>query len=104
MSLVDIHIGTRIKDRRRSLGITQSDLAQTVGFLQSVIRDVEAGTTRLSVSDLDRLAEALNVPTSFFFEDLQDKPVAGDAKTGLNGFLTMHITEKGDQSNGRYTR
>jgi transcriptional regulator with XRE-family HTH domain len=72
--MVDGHIGRRLRDRRRTLGLSQAQLAERMGFTPPQINRYEHGTTRLSASGLWRAAEALEVPPSYFFDGLGAGP------------------------------
>jgi transcriptional regulator with XRE-family HTH domain len=50
--------------------MTQVALAERMGLSYQQIQKYEHGTSRLSASQLCRLAEALDVPISYFFEGL----------------------------------
>ena len=57
-----MHIGERIKARRVSLGLTQRELAEKMGYKNhSVIARVEAGKVDLPQSRLDQFAEVLGL-------------------------------------------
>src|SRR4051812_35879747 len=73
---VDGHIGRRLRDRRRTLGLSQAQLAARMGFTPPQINRYEHGTTRLSASGLWCAAEALEVPPSYFFDGLSE-PLEG---------------------------
>jgi len=72
--VVDGHIGSRLRERRRALGLSQAQLAARMGFTPPQINRYEHGTTRLSAGGLWRAAEALEVPPSFFFDGLGEHP------------------------------
>ncbi len=72
---VDVHVGKRIRHRRWLVGITQQQLAETVGIKFQQIQKYETGMNRVSASRLWDIAEALSVPVSFFFEGLGDEHV-----------------------------
>lgn len=56
------HIGDRIKARRVSLGWTQRDLAEKMGYKNhSVVARVEAGKVDLPQSRLDQFAKVLGL-------------------------------------------
>ena len=57
--VVDRHIGARLRERRRALGLSQAQLAARMGFTPPQINRYEHGTTRLSGSGLWRAAQAL---------------------------------------------
>ena len=67
---IDVHVGSRLRVRRTSLGLSQERLAQHLGVTVQQIRDYEDGTKRISASRLHKLAEVLEVPITYFFEDL----------------------------------
>ncbi|PLS23534.1 helix-turn-helix domain-containing protein [Neptunicoccus cionae] len=87
---VDIHVGKRVRHRRWMLGVTQQQLGNKVGIKFQQIQKYETGMNRISASRLWDIAEALEVPVSFFFEGF-DKPeeileaemqASGDAQQG----------------------
>jgi transcriptional regulator with XRE-family HTH domain len=71
---VDAHVGKRVRHRRWMVGMTQQQLAEKVGIKFQQIQKYETGMNRISASRLWDIAEALNVPVSFFFEGLREEP------------------------------
>ena len=53
-------IGTLIRDARRHQGLTQSDLADSLGTSQSAVARIEQGKQNLSLEMLARIGEALD--------------------------------------------
>ena len=70
---VDVHVGKRVRHRRWMLGVTQQQLAERVGIKFQQIQKYETGMNRISASRLWDIAEALDVPVSFFFEGLDGR-------------------------------
>lgn len=70
---VDLHVGKRIRHRRWMVGMTQQQLADTVGIKFQQIQKYETGMNRVSASRLWDIAEAMQVPVSYFFEGLDDE-------------------------------
>lgn len=68
---VDVHVGKRIRHRRWLVGMTQQQLAERVGIKFQQIQKYETGANRVSASRLWDIADALDVPVSFFFEGLE---------------------------------
>jgi len=68
---IDHHVGKRIRRRRRLLGLTQQQLAESVGIRFQQVQKYESGANRVSASRLFELAEALDVPVQYFYEGLQ---------------------------------
>ena len=80
---VDVHVGKRIRHRRWLVGVTQQQLAETVGIKFQQIQRYETGANRVSASRLWDIAESLEVDVSFFFTGLQNEDAAiGDAEAG----------------------
>lgn len=71
---VDVHVGKRVRHRRWLIGMTQQQLAERVGIKFQQIQKYETGANRISASRLWDIADALEVPVSFFFEGLQEAP------------------------------
>jgi len=67
---IDIHVGARVRLRRNLLGLTLETLAKAVGVTYQQLQKYERGVNRISASRLFNLRRALDVPVSFFFEDM----------------------------------
>ena len=67
---IDIHIGRRLRLRRMYLGIAQKDLAILAGISYQQIQQYEIGGNRLSAQRLWIFSRLLDIPVSFFFEDM----------------------------------
>ena len=74
MDLIDIHLGRRLRRRRRILGLTQQQLAGACGVRFQQIQKYECGANRISAARLWQLSEALKVPVSHFYEGLAGTP------------------------------
>ena len=76
---IDLHVGKRLRRRRRLLGLTQQQLAESIGIRFQQIQKYECGANRVTASRLYELSVALNVPVNYFFEGLQ--PVESTTST-----------------------
>jgi transcriptional regulator with XRE-family HTH domain len=56
-------IGTRLAKLRKTLGLTQKELAQKIGITQTLISDYEVGRAHLVDEMIIRFSIALNVST-----------------------------------------
>lgn len=72
---VDIHVGMRIRARRKVLGVSQSKLAETVDMSFQQVQKYERGANRVSASVLFTFSHALKCPIQDFFSGL-DQPDA----------------------------
>ena len=73
---IDLHVGNRVRQRRRLLGMTQQALAEAVNIRFQQIQKYESGANRISASRLWELATALRVPVPYFYEGLGDAAAA----------------------------
>ena len=67
---VDVHVGGRVRMRRTMLGMTQERLGQALGLTFQQIQKNEHGINRIGSSRLFQLSRILDVPISFFFDDM----------------------------------
>ena len=67
---IDVHLGRRLRRRRRLLGLTQQQLAGACGVRFQQIQKYECAANRMSAARLWQLAEVLEVPISYFYEGL----------------------------------
>lgn len=70
--LLNQHIGRRLRQRRKALGLTQSDLGAMVGMRFRQIHKYECGENRTSATALWKLACALDVSIPYFFDGLDE--------------------------------
>ncbi len=66
---IDVHVGTRIRTRRRLMGMSQTGLGNLLSVTFQQVQKYEKGMNRVGSSRLAHIAEVLDVPISFFFED-----------------------------------
>lgn len=67
---VDIHVGSRVRLRRTLLGMSQDTLAQAVGLTFQQIQKYEHGANRIGSSRLLQMAQVLEVPVGYFFDEM----------------------------------
>ena len=77
---VDVHVGTRIRMRRKVLGMSQEKLAERLGLTFQQVQKYERGANRVSASKLYQAARALQTPISYFFEGLAEPDSESGAK------------------------
>ena len=87
---VDIHVGSKIKLRRKLVGLSQSSLAEHVGKTFQQFQKYETGKNRISASVLFQVAQALRTPIDYFFDIPTEEPEeaehSGRARS-INDFL-----------------
>lgn len=67
---VDIHVGGRVRLRRTLMGMSQGELGERLGLTFQQIQKYESGMNRISASRIFDMARVLDVPTTFFFDDM----------------------------------
>lgn len=86
---IDIHLGKRLRRRRRLLGLTQQQLAASCGVRFQQIQKYECAANRMSAARIWQLAEVLEVPVAYFYEGLGGErdctPSSGEAREGREG-------------------
>jgi transcriptional regulator with XRE-family HTH domain len=78
-SPIDTHVGTRIRLRRTLMGMSQERLGESLGLTFQQVQKYERGVNRVGASRLFDLSRVLDVPISFFFDDLPE------ALSGIHG-------------------
>jgi transcriptional regulator with XRE-family HTH domain len=65
---IDKHVGSRLRMRRLTLDMSQTDIADALGLTFQQVQKYEKGSNRISASRLQHLSQILQVPVPFFFE------------------------------------
>jgi transcriptional regulator with XRE-family HTH domain len=87
---VDLHVGARIRLRRRMQGVSQEKLADALGLTFQQVQKYERGANRVSASKLYEIAAALHAPVSYFFDGLADPCEAHLKRNGATTEQTVH--------------
>jgi transcriptional regulator with XRE-family HTH domain len=67
---IDVHVGSRVRLRRTLLGMSQEKLGDAIGLTFQQVQKYERGTNRVGSSRLFDRARVLDVPVSFFFDEM----------------------------------
>jgi transcriptional regulator with XRE-family HTH domain len=67
---IDVHVGKRLRLRRTLLGMSQERLGELLGLTFQQVQKYERGVNRIGSSRLFELGQILDVPVSFFFDDM----------------------------------
>lgn len=74
-----MEIGRRIRALRLERGLSQSNLADSIGLTFQQVQKYEKGMNRVSAGRLQRIAEMLNIPVTFFFASAGTRIKKGEA-------------------------
>ncbi len=67
---VDVHVGSRVRLRRTMLGMSQEKLGKAINLTFQQVQKYERGANRIGASRLYELSQVLDVPISFFFDEM----------------------------------
>ncbi len=73
---VDMHVGLRMRQRRALLGMSQTALGNSVGLTFQQVQKYERGSNRMGSSRLYEFAKVLDVPVSYFFDEMLSNALA----------------------------
>ena len=92
---IDVHVGRRVRLRRKELGLSQERLAGGLGLTFQQVQKYERGANRVSASKLFEVARILRVPIGYFFEGLDDpaSPDGGDYANAWTGVVEDLLAE-----------
>jgi transcriptional regulator with XRE-family HTH domain len=105
-SPIDVHVGSRIRLRRTLLGMSQERLGEALGLTFQQVQKYERGVNRVGASRLFDLSRVLDVPISFFFDDMPESLASnygGHAARRATGFAEMQDSFTDDALNRRET-
>ncbi len=105
-SPIDVHVGSRIRLRRTLLGMSQERLGEALGLTFQQVQKYERGVNRVGASRLFDLSRVLDVPISFFFDDMPESLTSaygGQASRRAVGFSESQDGFTDDALNRRET-
>jgi transcriptional regulator with XRE-family HTH domain len=86
---IDRQVGVRVRMRRLMLDMSQQKLAAGLGLTFQQVQKYEKGSNRIGAGRLQQLAEILQVPVGFFFEDF---PTTGRKQAALPSYIADFLT------------
>jgi transcriptional regulator with XRE-family HTH domain len=87
---VDLHVGARVRMRRRLRGVSQERLAESLGLTFQQVQKYERGANRISASKLYEIAASLQTPVGYFFEGLADPSALDGDVEGVSSEQLVH--------------
>ena len=82
---IDVHVGTRLRVRRKLLGMNQTNLGDAIGLTYQQVQKYERGANRISASRLFDLSRLFDVPIQFFFDDMPKAVAVSSLATKKRG-------------------
>jgi transcriptional regulator with XRE-family HTH domain len=91
---IDKHVGARVRKRRIMLGLAQQQVAELIGVTYQQLYKYEKGETRVAASRLLKIAQALGVEVSYFFQGMNaEEPLQLTPHQRMLLDLARHFTE-----------
>jgi transcriptional regulator with XRE-family HTH domain len=108
---VDTYVGSRVRLRRDTLGMSQGQLGDALGVSFQQVQKYEAGTNRISAATMVQVAAVLKVDVQYFFDELTTSvknyreiktPVLVDISLAAHGprLMTAFLKLKNDELRG----
>lgn len=76
---IDVHVGLQLRRRMTTLAMTYEQLAERIGCSYQQVQKYRTARNRLSAANLHRVAQALGVPITYFFEGSAEPTVLDGA-------------------------
>ena len=87
---IDLHVGARIRMRRRTLGHSQERLAEALGLTFQQVQKYERGANRISASKLYEAASFLKADVNYFYQgygEAETVTTVHEAEAAVSSFL-----------------
>ena len=83
----DVEIGRKIRALRLQRGLSQSGLGEGIGLTFQQVQKYEKGTNRVSAGRLQRIADILNTPITFFYASVGSAAKSREPRNSSLAFL-----------------
>jgi transcriptional regulator with XRE-family HTH domain len=88
---VDKHVGERVRMRRIMMKMSQTELAEKLGITFQQVQKYEKGTNRIGAGRLHRISQILDVPITYFFEDVPGQKSGSGRNAALPDYLVKFM-------------
>ncbi|MEM9761740.1 MAG: helix-turn-helix domain-containing protein [Pseudomonadota bacterium] len=95
---LEVWIGSQVRTYRTALGMTMAELARSASLSVGMLSKIENGQTSPSLTTLQHLATALNIPLASFFATFDEKRDASFVRAGEG----LTIERRGSRSGHIY--
>ena len=72
VGIIDVHVGSKLRDRRILLGMNQNELGEAADVSIQQIQKYESAKNRISSGKLYSFSKLLRVPINYFFEGIDN--------------------------------
>ena len=82
---IDLHVGKRLRLRRTLLGLSHEQLGSELNITFQQVQKYERGANRISASRLWDMSQILDVPISYFFDDMSETTMQSSPRRVARG-------------------
>ena len=82
---IDLHVGKRLRLRRTLLGMSQEQLGAELNITFQQVQKYERAANRVSASRLWDMSQILDVPISYFFDDMSEETMQASPRRVSRG-------------------
>lgn len=100
-SMIDMHVGLRLRVRRLSLHLSIADFARVAGQNARTVEAWERGDKRITATELYGLAHSLEVPVAYFYDGLEK---GGLSAASVSGDLSHAVAAQAGAINDAQSR
>jgi len=91
---IDMHVGKRVRLRRTLLGMSQEQLGPELNITFQQVQKYERGANRISASRLWDISQILDVPISYFFDDMSENTMRSSPRWVSRGDVMDAMTSQ----------
>ncbi len=91
---IDMHVGKRVRLRRTLLGMSQEQLGAELNITFQQVQKYERGVNRISASRLWDISQILDVPISYFFDDMSENTMRSSPRWVSRGDVMDAMTSQ----------
>jgi len=97
LNKVEYAVGVQIKEFRKQLDLTVAEVSRKASLSAGMLSKIERGVTSPSLSTLESLATALNIPITSFFRNFERRRNCTFIESGHGLQIERHGTRSGHQ-------
>ena len=103
---IDIHVGSQIKIRRKSMGMSQSALADRLDITFQQVQKYERGSNRVGASRLQAIAAILGIEVGTLFHgaDAIGEDATDDAAEDIGAMRNFLMSNEGIELNKAFSK
>src|SRR5260370_26879025 len=96
---LELAIGHEVRNLRKKLGLTVSDLSNATGISSGMLSKIENGNISPSLASLQALSRALGIPLTALFRGFEERRSASFVKSGEG----LNIERRGTRAGHQYS-